>query len=263
MQLKLKAEPQNRIEGARKFFVDLKFLSLEQLFIVRANWKLYLIFSAILPLVMVFGFGRIGNLTTNQNNLLFIISGSSIITVVNEGIVNMAARIGLIRMEGRLIYYASLPINKTAFILAMLCSRLVVNLGSMLIPIMLGPFFYNIKVDLNPWIIILLPLTVLSLTSLGVALGSFIREYDLIVMLGNLLLLIVTLASPVFTPKDDLPLPLQILGAILPPTYAADALRRALAGNITADFYFDLFILVLMTLVSLYIVNRFLRWRIE
>ncbi len=252
-----------RIEGMRKFLVDLKFLWLEQMLEVRTTWYWLLVFSLIMPLSMVFGFARIGSGLTDRTSLLYIISGAAVFSVATEGIVTMAQRTGEMKKQGMLIYYASLPINRIAFVTALILSRLVVALPGMLLPIVAGPLIYGISLEFSPWILFLLPMAALSLSAIGIALGSLIDSVELIAVIANVLIFLLLMAAPVFIPIEALPLPLQILGYLLPPTYVADALRHALDGTIGTAFYFDVAMLIALTVVSLYIVARFLRWRLK
>jgi ABC-2 type transport system permease protein len=86
---------------------------------------------------------------------------------------------------------------------------------------------------------------------------------ELVQILVNVLLFVMVMAAPIFTPMQALPLPLQILGYFLPPTYAAAALRAALSGNFDLTLYGNITILILMTLASFYITNRKLRWQLS
>ncbi len=254
--------PSARIEGLRKFGVDLKYLWLEQMLEIRTIWYWYLIFSLVLPLAMVFGFTRIGSGLTDTNSLIYIISGSAIFSVANDGLYTMAVRIGSMKKEGMLLYYASLPINKVAFVTAIILSRLTITLPGMIGPMLFGSLIYKVDLNFSIWIVLLLPLTALALSSIGMALGSLINSLEMIQIIVNLLLFILIMAAPVFIPWQSLPLPLRLLGYILPPSYAADALRRVISGTIDITFYIDIVVLIVMTLVSFIILNRWLNWRI-
>src|SRR5438128_403242 len=118
-----------------KFLSDLRILFLEQMLEVRAAWPWYVIFSFIFPIIVIFAVGHIGSGLTDRTSLLFIVSGTAIITVTNEALVNIAIRVAAMRKEGTLLYYASLPISKTAFVLAVLLSRLAVSLPGMIIAV--------------------------------------------------------------------------------------------------------------------------------
>lgn len=253
----------NRIEGFRKFLIDFKYLLLEQLHNLKANWYWVFIISLCLPLALLFGFGHIGGTATNQQALLYIISGSAIMSVATESIVNMAHRLANFKSQGRLTYYASLPISKIAFILALIISRLGLTLAGMLVPLVVAPLLYNVQIDFNLWVVVILLLAAFALASIGVALGVLVGDPDLTGQLGNLLLILLVLASPIFIPSANLLLPLQVIGYLLPPTYAAEALRLALTADFSSSFYLDLGMLVALMVLSFFLIDRFLRWRVE
>lgn len=250
------------IEGLRKFGVDLKYLWLEQMLEIRTTWYWYFVFALVLPLAMVFGFSRFGSGLTDTNSLIYIISGAAIFSVANDGIYTMAVRIGSMKKEGMLLYYASLPINKVAFVMAIMLSRLIITLPGMIAPMLFGSLIYKVDLNFSLWIVLLLPLTALSLSAIGMALGSIVNSLEMIQIIVNLLLFILIMAAPVFIPWQSLPLPLKLLGYLLPPSYAADALRHVLSGTIDVSFYIDIAVLSLMTLVSFVILNRWLNWRV-
>lgn len=252
-----------RKQGFGKFLTDLKYLWLEQMLEVRTTWYWFVVFGMFMPLSMVFGFARIGSGLTDRTSLIFIISGAAIFSVATEGIVTMAQRVGTMKKEGMLVYYASLPISKVAFIMAIMFSRLIVALPGMLMPILIGPLLYNISLEPSLWILILLPLTALALSAIGMVLGSLINSLELVSVITNVLIFVLLMGAPVFIPVESLPLPMQIIGYLLPPTYAADALRHALDGSTGTAFYLDLAALVIMTLLSFYALARWLRWRLK
>lgn len=254
--------PTQPAAGLSKFLVDLKILWLEQILEIRTSWYFFLIFSMVMPLAMVFGFTRIGSGLTDRTSQLFIISGSAILTATSDGLMSVAQRLGSLKKEGALIYYASLPISKTAFILAVVFSRLPLSWPGIITPLVVGPLLNGTPVEFNPWIIFLIPLTGLTLSALGMALGALLDSLELIAVITNGLIFILLSAAPIFMPVAALPLPLQILSYFLPPTYAADALRQALglSGPIGLSFYLDLAILLLMTAAGFFVVSRRLRW---
>jgi ABC-type taurine transport system ATPase subunit len=76
-------------------------------------------------------------------------------------------------------------------------------------------------------------------------------------------LFLVVMAAPVFIPITALPLPLQFLSYAFSPTYAADALRRLLLGDVNLSFYLDMGMLALMGVVSFYLFKRWSFWRLQ
>ncbi len=242
-------------------WVELKFLWLEQMLEVKANWLSSLIFSFGYPLVVIFGIGRIGNGLTDPTSLLYIISGSATLSVMNEAFVNFALNVGTMRREGVLVYYAALPISKFSFVCALLLSRLVISLPGMMVAILIGPRMYGVVYTVNIWILLLFPLTGLSLSAIGMAMGLLIKSYYTLQTSLGALLGVGMFTTPLFIPLSALPLPFQVLSYVFPPTYAADAFRHALVGTFDITFYVDIAVLSLMTVISYYFLEKRLRWR--
>jgi ABC-2 type transport system permease protein len=252
----------SRVSGWRKFLVDLRYIWIEQILEVRDIWYIFVIFSLLMPLSMVFGFARMGSGLNDRTSLLYIITGSAIFTVANEGIAMFAGRVGEMKRDGLLLYYATLPISKTAFILAVLLSRLVLTIPGMLAAMAAGAWLYEFEIVASPWILIVLLLAGVALATIGMIIGVAFQDYGTIVAVTNIALFVLLLAAPIFIPAEALPLPLQLLAYLLPPTYAADALRHALAGTIGQRFFIDLALLLLLTLIGLGVVDRWLSWRV-
>ena len=246
-----------------KFFVDLKYLFLEQIFLLRTIWSLTLIFSLFMPLSLIFGLSKFGSGLADTNSLVYIITGSAIFSIGIEGIYTMSQRVSVMKAQQKFIFYASLPISKTALILALLSSRiLVVGLPGILAPVFIGSLAYGLP--LQPtliWIVVLMPLTGFCLATLGMTIGVVVENQELVGLIANLLTFIMLLAAPIYIPATSLPLPLQIVSLFFPPTYAADALRHCVTGNLNQDFYSDIAVLVIMTGICFFLINKFMKWR--
>lgn len=255
--------PETHVRGWQKALVDFKFLLLEQLLEIRVTWYWHVMFALIMPMALVFGFGRIGSGLKDTASLLYIISGAAIFSVANDGLHVMATRIGVMRKEGIMVYYASLPINRFALMSALIISRMVITLPGMIAPILFGMAIYHLQFTFSPWILLLLPLTALLLSTLGMAIGLLIENLEMIHLVANLVVFILVMGAPMFIPAEALPLPLQIIGYLLPPTYAAAALRLALSGTITTEFYLYVGVLVAMLPLSFLAVSRWLTWRVK
>ncbi|MDY7225122.1 ABC transporter ATP-binding protein/permease [Hyalangium rubrum] len=247
----------------RRFAVALKYLFLEHLLEVRHTWVWNTVFSILMPVAMVFGLSRIGSGLEDRTSLLYIVSGAAVFSVATEGLLTTAQRVGLMRQDGRLIYYASLPINQSSFVSSIILSRVLIIFPGILTPILAGWLLYGIRLEISPWLAVLVPLSALSFSALGMALGSLIRDLDLVVTITNAIISVLLLAAPVFIPMESLPRPLQLLGQVLPPTYAAEALRLALDGQTGSRFLLDVAVLAVVTALSFVGVSRWMRWRLD
>lgn len=245
----------------QKFWTDLSCLWQEQMAEVRVNWMWYTLFSVLLPIILVFGFTRIGAGLIDSTSLLYIISGSMILSLASDGIYGMAIKIGEMKQENTLIYYMSLPISRFAFILALIASRLIVTIPGMVVPLLYGVIFYNFDVHLSLWLLILIPSISISFAILGLVIGVWIKSLNLIQLIVNALLFVILLASPIFMPLESLPLPLQITSFFMPMTYASSALRDAIVGDFGSGFYLNMAIVILTAVIALIFLTRYWKWR--
>ncbi|MBD9735586.1 ABC transporter permease, partial [Streptomyces sp. H28] len=245
----------------RRMGVDLKYLWLEQMLEVRTTWSWVLMFGLLMPAAMVFGLTRIGNGLSDEQSLLFIVSGAAIFSVANEGIGTLAQRIGVLRQDGMMVYYASLPISRISFLAAMVFSRLLLILPGLITPMITAKLMYDTDFVISPALLIVLPLSCMALSAIGLAIGTLVRSMDLLLVIVNLMIFVLLLVAPVLIPIESLPVPLQVFGYLLPPTYAAESLRLALMGDFGTTFLLNIAALSAMTAVGLAGANRWLRWR--
>ncbi|MFH8867234.1 ABC transporter ATP-binding protein/permease [Streptomyces griseus] len=246
---------------ARRMGVDLKFLWLEQMLEVRTTWSWVLMFGLLMPAAMVFGLTRIGDGLSDEESLLFIVSGAAIFSVANEGIGTLAQRIGALRQDGMMVYYASLPISRISFLAAMVFSRLLLILPGLITPMITAKLMYDTDFVISPVLLLVLPLACMALSAIGLAIGTLVRSMDLLLVIVNLMIFVLLLVAPVLIPIESLPVPLQVFGYLLPPTYAAESLRLALVGDFGSAFLLNIGVLTAMTAVGLGGASRWLRWR--
>lgn len=247
----------------RKFWSDFYFLFLEQLLEIRVTWYWHLIFAGVLPITMVFGFPRMGTSLADMDSLIYIISGAAIFAAANDGLYTLAVRLGQMKKDGVLLYYMSLPISPIAFIMAQMLSRLLITLPGMLMTILAGIALYAVPIGFSPWILVLLLLCGLAFSAVGMVLGLYIENLELLQVITNLILFMVILVTPVFTSIEALPDFLRPVAYGMPTTYAAAALRAALTGRLDEGFYLQMGMLALLTLIGFALLKRGLRWQLH
>lgn len=86
---------------------------------------------------------------------------------------NLASRFTYMRFAGTLDYYATLPINRQALIVATVLSFFLLSLPSLIATIIFGTLFLKIPLAINPLILVVIPLCVLPLAGLGAAIGVY------------------------------------------------------------------------------------------
>jgi ABC-2 type transport system permease protein len=260
-----RAAPPRPGPGARLFSFAraVKYLFLERALEIRANWAWSLILGLLMPTAMVFGLARIGSGLSDRQSLLFIISGSAVFAAASEGVMAVAQIVGLMRENGMIVYYAALPISKASFTMAMSLSRFLTILPGLLTPVIVGRLLYDIDVEVSLWLLLILPLTSLSLAGLGVSLGFLLPNMDLINLITNLIVFVLLLGAPVLIPPEALPEAIRVIGFAFPPTYAAEAIRLVLDGEIGRVLYRDIGILTAFMVFFYSLVLRSFGWRLK
>ncbi|MGW7824549.1 ABC transporter ATP-binding protein/permease [Streptomyces puniciscabiei] len=245
------------------FGTSFKYLWFEHMLIVRTSWHVHVVFGIFMPLTMVFGFSRIGSGLTDQSSLLYIASGSGVFSIAALGTTAIAQRIGTIKAEGSMMYYASLPISKIAFVTAFIAARLLLIAPGLLTSLLAVEVLYDIRLTLSPTLLFVYPLTALPLAALGLVIGTLIDRIELISIVTYMLNFLLLLGAPLLIPLEALPVVLRVVSHAMPTSYGADAIRHSITGDIDGSFATDVAFLAVTSVASLWIADRTLRWRVS
>lgn len=219
--------------------------------------------TVFLNLGMMFSFSFIAG-SRDPELGSYVVPGAAILALVTLGISTVANDMAQQRRTGTIQYYAALPISKTAYILAMVTANGAAALPGMLVTVLVGGWLFNLSFVFNPLIFVIIPLSAVSLASLGAAIGLGIKNWRLAGLVAQAVMFFIIFFAPVMIPLQRLPGLLQATGALLPPTYAARAFRAALMGIGTpADILLDIGILAAFAAGSIVLVSRTLEWRLE
>jgi ABC-2 type transport system permease protein len=245
-----------------RFLLETRLLMAVRLLEMRGTLVLMLTITSLFPLLVVFGFGMAGSGQTHEG-MLYIITGSAVSTVTLIGTNITAQRLSWMKERGDFLYYAALPIAKESLLLAVLMVELLLMLPGVLVTLFAGSLIYGYAIQPDPLLLLILLLTALSLSGIGAAIGTLVPNVQLVNLIAQVAGFVVLFAAPVLIPIERLPLPLQVLGWLMPPTYAADALRRVVGGVADTRLLVDIAVLAVSALVSLTAVVRGLRWRLR
>ncbi|MBA2362175.1 MAG: ABC transporter permease [Chloroflexia bacterium] len=248
--------------SVNRHWTEFRYLFVVQLLEERGFLAGTIFFTTVFPLLLVFGLGVVGD-GQSPDGLTYIITGSAVSSLTFVGITMVAQSLAWMKERGDFLYYASLPISKSSLLLAVIASKLVLQMPGIVVALVGGGLLYGLDFELNPLLLIILPLTALALSGMGAALGLLSPSLQLVNLLSQVAGIVVLFAAPVMIPMESLPLPLQWFGRLLPPTYAADALRRAVAGVTDVQLLVDLAVLAFAAALSLVGISRGLRWRLR
>jgi ABC-2 type transport system permease protein len=156
-------------------------------------------------------------------------------------IVMLAQRIAALRESGGLDFYSTLPVKRWMLVLAILISFAIFSLPGTLIVSVLGALLFDLSLAALWAAVPVWALGSFALAGVGVAVGLAAPDEQLAGMYSNLAMMAVLFLGII--PASKLPGWLGPVRAVLPSTYAVDALKPGLDGVFTSGQVWDLLLL--------------------
>jgi len=151
-----------------------------------------------------------------------VVAGCTVLVVAFVALNLLAQRFGALRANGGLDYYAALPVPPSAVVLGTASSYATFAAPGTVVTAVAGSLLYGLPLT-RLWV--LAPVVVLagaSLAGVGALLGLLAPRPELATVAGQLGMSIVLFVGII--PRDRLPAPVQVLRAVVPASYAVDAL---------------------------------------
>jgi ABC-2 type transport system permease protein len=184
-----------------------------------------------------------------------IVAGATILVVAFVALNLLAQRIGALKARGALDYYAALPVRPSAVVLGLTCGYATFTLPGTVVTAGVGVLLYDLPVA-HVWVLV--PAVLLAgaaLSGVGAAIGLLMPRAELATVAGQLGMTAVLFLDLVRAAR--LPLAIRVLRAVVPSTYAADALAAALTRSPDyAAIAADLAISAAIGVVALFAASR-------
>jgi ABC-2 type transport system permease protein len=238
-----------RSGGFAKFRVLLRM----QMARIRTSWRPYLIVSSAMPLGIAVLMRAVMEPRQVAEFGEQIVAGSAVLAIAMTAIVMLAQRVAWMKEAGALEYYATLPAGRGSLVAAVLISFAVFALPGTVVVLTLGAILFDLS-RAAPWAA--LPVWALgsfALAGLGVAIGFAAPDEQLAGMYSNLAMMAALFLG--ILPLDRIPGWLGPVRAVLPSTYAAEALKPGFAGGVAGSQVWDLLILAAFGAVSFWAVR--------
>lgn len=202
--------------------------------LLRLNFRMYrsfVIFIGVLNIAfamgLVIGFGYlIPNVT--EETAAFLVTGAATQMIATVGIVALPQSLAQAKQEGLLEYIFSLPVSREAYLLSLVTFALLQAIPAIVFSVALGAWRYDFALEINPLVLLVVPLGVLSLTGPGVAMAILTPHPQVTNIITQLAVFYVLFFAPVLLPREQLPGALQYVAAVVPTTYVADGVRGTL-----------------------------------
>lgn len=187
-----------------------------------------------------------GNRTTSRQ----VVAGATVLVVAFVALNLLAQRFGLLRGAGALDHYAALPVPGAAVVLGTAASYATFTVPGAVVTAIGGSLLYGLPLA-HLWVLVLvLPLAGASLAGLGALLGLLAPRPELATVAGQLGMSAILFLGII--PDNRLPGVIRLVRAVVPSTYATDALASSYAPHLDAGLLVrDLVVCAAVAVLSL------------
>lgn len=238
-------------------FFDLFFIRWAN---IRNEWYFHVLIGPIFPLAMLLFMRLVGAISDPETGL-YMTAGNAILALVLGPMQSLNNDLAIAKQRNDLDYYATLPFGKLQFILAFASVSAIFTIPAMIITLTVGAIWLGFPVSFNPLILPMMIAAGLSMAGVGVFLGVNAKNIHHANMLNTISMMVIMFMSPVLIPLENLPRVLQWTSRILPPSYAAEGYRAALAGSYGIDVWGNMAILLIFAFGLLFLATTKLDWR--
>ena len=246
-----------RLRHDLETFGDLFFI---QFAAVRTGWQWYFLVSSIIPLGTLF-FISVVSPSAKGSDALYYVTGNAVVALVFSTMGMLSGQLAYFKQNKLFDFYAGLPVSRAGVMLATVAVSALFAIPGMILLLILGALLFHIGFSPNVLIVLVMLLAPLTMSGIGAMIGVLSPNQQVAGVITNLALVVVMFLSPVLVPASALPGMLRVTGVILPPSYAADALRRTLLGQLNSSLLLDIAFMILFAAGSIYLVTARLDWR--
>lgn len=189
-----------------------------------------------------------------------LVAGSLVFGLGLMTVNNLAQFILFERFNNEMKLVIVSPIHPLSYAAGIVTYSVLQSMATAAIILSFAPIF-GIDITLSFWLVPLILLTAISMTGMGIVIGTWAPSMELGGMLANTFGILVVILSPVYYPIDRLSGWLRWLARLSPYTHAGEAMNRVLSGQ--GGFEREMLILAGITVVGLTVGILGLRWREE
>ena len=220
---------------------------------LRTSWRPYLIVSSVMPLGIAVLLRAVIDEQQVSEFGVQIVSGSAVLAIAMTAVVMLAQRVAWLKEHAALDYYQTLPVSRASLVGAVLVSFAVFSLPGTVVVLLLGAALFDLSFAALWTAVPVWALGSFALAGLGVAIGFGAPDEQLAGMYSNLAMMAVLFLG--ILPGERIPGWLDPVRAVLPSTYAVEALKPGLGGEFSSGQVVDLLVLAMFGVVSFWAVR--------
>lgn len=206
--------------------------------------------QVVLTVGLVLGYGYLIP-DISQTAALYVTTGAATNATVTIALVVLPQILAEAKQQGRMDFMLTLPISREIYLLSQVVSTIVLAAPGTILAVAFGAWHYDLSLDISPWLPLVILLGIASLAGVGVTVVMLSSHFQVTNAITQLVIFYVVFFAPILLPKEQLPELLQAVSTVMPPTYAADAMRASLTDLPGTDLYRDLALLAGFAAASL------------
>ena len=219
----------------------MKVLLLMQLARLRTAWRPYLIVSSVMPLGIALLMRAVMTRAQVQRFGVQIVAGAAVLAIAMTAIVMLAQRMASLKESGTMDFYTTLPVERSAVVASVLVSFALFALPGTIVVLIAGALMFGLSMA-GLWAVVpVWALGSFALAGIGLVIGFAAPDEQLAGMYSNLAMMTVLFLG--ILPATTLPGWLGPLKAVIPSTYAVNALKPGLLGHFSSGQLWDLLVL--------------------
>ncbi len=227
---------------------------------IRNEWYFHVILGPIFPLALLI-FMRMMKAIPDPETAFYVAAGNAILMLIMGPMQSLSNDLAIARQRNDLEYFAVLPFSRLQLVLAFCAVSSFITIPTKLLTVTIAALWLGFPLSPNPLVLVVMLVAGFSMAGVGVFIGVHAKNIHHANIMNMMVMMSVMFMSPVIIPRENLPLILQWTSRFLPPSYAADGFRAALAGNYGWESWFNIGMLLFFALVLLTFATRKIDWR--
>lgn len=225
---------------------------------IRTTWMFQMIFGIITPFGFMY-FLKFYIDINDSDQLTKLLSGNIVISMTMPILLLLTSRLSILKKDGSIDYYRTLPINMNIFIFSLVTSFLLTYIPSIIVIYFFGSLFLGLKIISIKSLFIIFFVQIISiLTMIGIAtlIGIKAGSPEIANAVGNIIFTIFISISPILIPDEKIPYILRKISYLVPTTYSAKLINMSLNNVYNIEFYIYCLIMVFLSVLSVILLKR-------
>lgn len=191
----------------------------------------------------------------------FFLPGMIGFTIMQTCIYGSIERNTKFRKDGILRKLLTTPITRTEWIFSKMLFTMFLSFISTTMIILVGALVWNVNVNINPLMIIVIIATSFLFSGMGMLIGRFVKEEESADMAGGAIAFPMMFLAGTFFPLDMMPDFLQSFARVLPLYYVNEGLRNAMICMDMEEAVFNAGIVIIFAVIFFLIGVLLTKWK--